>query len=80
MAFTHADISYIQIFPPIGIARLGDSGFDLSTGKPDGEIDFFLPSEIPGTDDMPVSLKGQFRDKNKRIKRQVRPAFSLTRG
>ncbi|KAG1743634.1 uncharacterized protein EDB91DRAFT_1274175 [Suillus paluster] len=71
MSFDPADISYIQIFPPIGIARLGDSGFDLSTGKLDGEIEWFLPSEIPGAEDMPADLKGQFRDANKRIKRQA---------
>ncbi|KAG0698477.1 hypothetical protein DFH29DRAFT_941196 [Suillus ampliporus] len=66
-----ADIAYIQIFPPIGIARLGDSGFDLSTGKPDGDIVHFLPSEIPGTEDMPATLEGQFRDAENRIKRQA---------
>ncbi|KAG1743607.1 uncharacterized protein EDB91DRAFT_1335740 [Suillus paluster] len=65
-------ISYIQIFPPIGIARLGDSGFDLSTGNidDDSEIDWFLPSEIPGTEDMPADL-GKFRDEKNRIKRQA---------
>ncbi|KAL4065368.1 hypothetical protein V8B97DRAFT_2016672 [Scleroderma yunnanense] len=69
-------ISYIQIFPPIGVARLGDSGFNLDTGKPDGDIQWFLPSELPGTDDMPASLNGQFREGEKskhpyRIKRQA---------
>ncbi|KAG0698475.1 hypothetical protein DFH29DRAFT_941178 [Suillus ampliporus] len=73
MSFTPADISYIQIFPPIGIARLGDSGFDLSTGNldPDSKIECFLPSEIPGTEDIPADLKGQFRDSKNRIKRQA---------
>ncbi|KAJ8591361.1 hypothetical protein M405DRAFT_860602 [Rhizopogon salebrosus TDB-379] len=74
MSFTPTDIAYIQIFPPIGISRLGDSGFDLSKGKPDGDIEWFLPSEIPGTEDMPTSLQGQFRDANNRIKRQARLA------
>jgi len=77
MSFLPSDIAYIQIFPPIGIARLGDSGFDLNTGRPDGEIEWFLPSEIPGTEDMPVSLQGKFRDCKNRIKRQVRLEFSF---
>ncbi|KAG2132996.1 hypothetical protein DEU56DRAFT_951148 [Suillus clintonianus] len=71
MSVQPADIAYIQIFPPIGIARLGDSGFDLSTGKSDGDIDWFLPSEIPGTEDMPADLNGRFRDAKNRIKRQA---------
>jgi hypothetical protein len=79
MDFDPTDIAYIQIFPPIGIARLGDSGFDLSKGTPDGEIKWFLPSEIPGTEDMPAGLQGQFRDANNRIKRQARLLFSLTK-
>jgi len=71
MTVHYFEISYIRIFPPIGVARLGDSGFNLDTGKPDGEIQWFLPSDLPGTENMPDSLKGRFRDDHNRIKRQV---------
>ncbi|KAH7909846.1 hypothetical protein BJ138DRAFT_1154322, partial [Hygrophoropsis aurantiaca] len=66
-----SQIQYLKIYPPIGVARLGNSGFDLEHGKPDGEITSFLPSEIPGTLDMPASLKGHFKDAKHRIKRQA---------
>ena len=71
MSIPYPQISYIKIFPPIGVARLGDSGFNLDTGKPDGDIKWFLPSDLPGTENMPDSLNGRFRDDNNRIKRQV---------
>ncbi|KAH7909833.1 hypothetical protein BJ138DRAFT_1114625 [Hygrophoropsis aurantiaca] len=63
-------IHYLKIYPPIGIARVGNSGFDLEHGKPDGEIISFLPSEIPGTKDIPATLNGRFKDDKHRIKRQ----------
>lgn len=48
-------ISRVKIFPPIGIARVGDSGFDLEYGKPDLEaLEYFLPPEIPGRDEVEV--------------------------
>ena len=65
-------VAYAKIFPPVGIARLGDSGFDLDIGEPDGNIVFFLPSDIPGSDDPPPESDGRFRDDEDRIKRQVR--------
>ncbi|KIJ65358.1 hypothetical protein HYDPIDRAFT_27377 [Hydnomerulius pinastri MD-312] len=71
MSFNPGDVSYLKIYPPIGIARLGDSGFDLDTGKPDGKMEWFLPSELPGTEDMPDDLKGRFKDEKHRIKRQA---------
>ncbi|KIM57587.1 hypothetical protein SCLCIDRAFT_1219256 [Scleroderma citrinum Foug A] len=71
MSIPYPQISYIKIFPPIGVARLGDSGFNLDTGKPDGDIKWFLPSDLPGTENMPDSLNGRFRDDNNRIKRQA---------
>lgn len=56
-ALIPADVCCVKIFPPIGIARVGDSGFDLESGKPDLEsLEFFLPSEIPGSDALEVSL------------------------
>ena len=71
MSIEPSKINYIQIFPPIGVARLGDSGFNLDTGKPDGNIDFFLPPEVPGNNNIPDALQGNFRDKKSRIKRMV---------
>ncbi|KAH7909835.1 hypothetical protein BJ138DRAFT_1154305 [Hygrophoropsis aurantiaca] len=71
MSVEPSQIQYLKIYPPIGVARLGNSGFDLEDGKPDGEITSFLPSEIPGTRDMPASLKGRFKDGKNRIKRQA---------
>jgi hypothetical protein len=65
-----SDISLIGIFPPIGIARLGDSGFDLSKGEPDGKAEIFFSSEIPGTDG-PPAVGFKFRDARDRIKRQA---------
>ncbi|OAX37455.1 hypothetical protein K503DRAFT_866864 [Rhizopogon vinicolor AM-OR11-026] len=64
------DIEYVQIFPPIGIARLGDFGFDLSTGQPEGTLEWFLPSEIPGTEET-LDPKGKLRDGKNRTKRQA---------
>ncbi|KAF8555871.1 hypothetical protein OG21DRAFT_1410233 [Imleria badia] len=50
-SFIPANISRVKIFPPIGIARVGDSGFDLHSGNPDLDtLEHFLPSEIPGRD------------------------------
>jgi hypothetical protein len=49
-------IKKIRIFPPIGIARVGNS-----------ESDFFLGPEIPGTVSLP---QGGYRDASKCIKRQ----------
>ncbi|MGI8988015.1 MAG: LodA/GoxA family CTQ-dependent oxidase [Bryobacteraceae bacterium] len=51
-----AEIIYCKIFPPIGIARLGDS--------PDG---YFIGPEAPGC---PPDPDGGFRDVDGRIKRQ----------
>jgi len=71
MTDPYSQIIYIRIFPPLGVARLGDSGFNLDTGEPDGDIKWFLPSDLPGTENMPDSLNGRFRDDKNRIKRQV---------
>jgi len=65
------DVVYAKIFPPIGIARIGDSGFNLDTGLADGEIKYFFPSEIPGSETLPPELNGNFRDEQGRIKRQA---------
>ncbi|TFK38751.1 hypothetical protein BDQ12DRAFT_605201 [Crucibulum laeve] len=67
------DIDRLEIFPPIGIARVGDSGFDLSRGVSYGDIEWFLPSDIPGSDELPPGIQSsdQLRDSKKRIKRQA---------
>ena len=66
-----SQIARVEIFPPIGIARVGDSG-TLPDGKPDPlspEIEYFYGPEVPGLTDHPF---GSFRDSQRRIKRQVR--------
>ncbi len=62
-------IARVEIFPPIGIARVGNSGA-TDTGEPDpkSKIEFFYGPEVPGVTDVPVS---SFRDGNGKIKRQV---------
>ncbi|KAI0825347.1 hypothetical protein BC628DRAFT_1410386 [Trametes gibbosa] len=64
-----AKVSRVEIFPPIGIARVGNSGA-LPDGEPDpkGKIEFFYGPEVPGLTDAPVE---QFRDNFGNIKRQA---------
>ncbi|KAH9850551.1 hypothetical protein C2E23DRAFT_734556 [Lenzites betulinus] len=64
-----AKVARVEIFPPIGIARVGNSGA-LPTGEPDpkGKIEFFYGPEVPGLTDAPVE---QFRDAAGDIKRQA---------
>ncbi|PVF96132.1 hypothetical protein CPB86DRAFT_522864 [Serendipita vermifera] len=50
-------IRHIEIFPPIGISRLGDSNDE-----------YFYGPEVPGRTDHPF---GTFRDRDQRIKRQA---------
>ncbi|KDQ52189.1 hypothetical protein JAAARDRAFT_703348 [Jaapia argillacea MUCL 33604] len=69
--FNPFDVASVKIFPPIGVARVGDSGFDLEAGVDDGDIKFFMPPEIPGVEDVPPELQGNFRDEMNRIKRQA---------
>lgn len=58
----------VAIYPPIGIARVGNSRLeDLDQG-------WFYGPEIPGRFDEP---KGGFKDKNGAVKRQVKN-FSAT--
>ncbi|EED80245.1 predicted protein [Postia placenta Mad-698-R] len=73
LPFNVADVSRIEIYPPIGIARLGDSGFDLVTGHTCGEPQYFFPPEVPGHDQFPPGglVNGAFRDRWQRIKRQA---------
>jgi hypothetical protein len=51
-------IKHVEIFPPIGISRLGDS-----------KDEYFYCPEVPGRADHPF---GKFRDGKQKIKRQVR--------
>lgn len=60
MAFNSEDIVYVDIFPPIGVARVGDSE------------EYYLGPEIPHVDPIP---EGGFKDANHKIKRQVRSFF-----
>ncbi|KAG8993009.1 hypothetical protein FRB90_000814, partial [Tulasnella sp. 427] len=55
------DIAYVDIYPPIAIARVGDSE------------DWFLGPEVPGIDPLP---KKGFRDKDHKIRRCA-PRFRI---
>ena len=63
-------IARLEIFPPIGIARVGDSGTsDNEQSEPKcPDIEYFYGPEVPGVDD---HLFGSFRDPQGRIRRQV---------
>ncbi|KIK63444.1 hypothetical protein GYMLUDRAFT_163033 [Collybiopsis luxurians FD-317 M1] len=52
-----SDIHHIEIFPPIGIARVGDA-----------KEEYYYAPEVPGLDDHPF---GNFRDEKGGIKRQA---------
>ncbi|KAF9803150.1 hypothetical protein IEO21_09749 [Rhodonia placenta] len=73
LLFNVQDVSRIEIYPPIGIARVGDSGFDLVTGVTRGEPQYFFPPEVPGHDQFPPGdlVNSAFRDSSQRIKRQA---------
>lgn len=68
-------IARVEIFPPIGIARVGNSGA-TDTGEPDpkSKIEFFYGPEVPGITDVPHVFgvrDWSFRDGSGKIKRQV---------
>ncbi|KXN92835.1 L-lysine 6-oxidase [Leucoagaricus sp. SymC.cos] len=55
----YSDISYVEIFPPVGISRFGDS-----------EKEYFLAPEVPGRTDPPAGITN-FRDSDQKIRRQA---------
>ncbi|KAI0027075.1 hypothetical protein K488DRAFT_81233 [Vararia minispora EC-137] len=57
-------IRRFEIFPPIGVARVGDSGAE------DTEIEYYYGPEVPGITELP-SEAFKFRDAHYRIKRQA---------
>ncbi|OBZ79331.1 L-lysine 6-oxidase [Grifola frondosa] len=70
-------IARVEIFPPIGIARVGDSG-SLPGGEEDtsSEIEYYYGPEVPGSYGTPVpggseQPFGSFRDGEQRIRRQA---------
>ncbi|KAL1952428.1 hypothetical protein VTO73DRAFT_1577 [Trametes versicolor] len=70
-----AKIARVEIFPPIGIARVGNSGA-TDTGEPDpkSKIEFFYGPEVPGITDVPHVFgvrEWSFRDGSGKIKRQA---------
>ena len=68
-------VAYVEIFPAIGVARMGNSGSDPATGQRSGNpISYFLGPEVPGAASTP---EGGFRDGRQAIKRQVILRFSL---
>ena len=52
-------IAYVEIFPPVGITRFGDS-----------EKEYFLAPEVPGRTSPPAGIVN-FRDSEQHIRRQV---------
>ncbi|CAE6501242.1 unnamed protein product, partial [Rhizoctonia solani] len=56
MAFNPEDIAYADIYPPINVARVGDSD------------KYFIGSEVPGVEPIP---EGGFKDEDQKIKKQV---------
>jgi hypothetical protein len=69
MRIRHDDIEFVEIFPPVGIARVGDS-----------DDKYFFAPEIPGgtapiiepPNDEPTAIEEfRFRDDNHKIKRQA---------
>jgi L-Lysine epsilon oxidase N-terminal len=56
---TASDIHALEIYPPVGIARLGDS-----------EKEYFFAPEVPGNI-KPPTPDGNFRDDQQKIRRQV---------
>ena len=53
-------IMHMAIFPPIGIARVGDS-----------DTECFLAPEVPGRTSPPEGLQSKFRDVHQKLRRQV---------
>lgn len=76
-------ISRVEIFPPVGIARVGDSGVSVDNIAPgakpqpnDGsKIQYYYGPEVPGQDAPPTDPDHPseyiFRDEDGGIKRQV---------
>ena len=61
-------VARVEIFPPIGFARVGDSGTDNGEPDDDSEIQYYYGPEVPGITDHPF---GKFRDEDGGIKRQA---------
>jgi hypothetical protein len=59
------DIAAVEIFPPVGIARVGDS-----------EKEYFFAPEVPGNISPPTPDK-KFRDDQQKIRRQVASSINL---
>lgn len=62
------DIAYVEIFPPIGIARVGNSGSQNGARDPKNPIEAYLAPELPRA--VP-KVTEKFRDTQSRVKRQV---------
>lgn len=62
------DIAFVEIFPPVGIARAGNSGTSRGV-RDDSDIDYFYTPEVPHQTASVADDK--FRDDLGRIKRQV---------
>jgi hypothetical protein len=61
-------IAHVEIYPPVGIARVGDSGTSLGLRDLTTEIEYYYGPEVPGRTDHRF---GTFRDEHGKIKRQA---------
>jgi L-Lysine epsilon oxidase N-terminal/L-lysine epsilon oxidase C-terminal domain len=64
-------IDVIKIFPPIGIARLGNSPPDWPRDDNKDRGESFIGPEIPGNYTPPAPWDGHYKDSKFRIKRQA---------
>ena len=74
MSFDPTKISYVDIYPPIAVARVGgkdsvtSKSYNLTMLLSDSPA-WYLGSQIPGKELIP---EGGFKDADHKIKRQVR--------
>ena len=62
-------VARVEIFPPVGFARVGDSGTTSQDFRDkDHDVQYYYGPEVPGITDHPF---GTFRDDQGRIKRQA---------
>ncbi|GJE98564.1 LodA-like domain-containing protein [Phanerochaete sordida] len=65
-------IARVEIFPPIGFARVGDSGVLPDGTRDDTDpVEYYYAPEVPGLTEPPFGPLESFRDKHQRIKRQA---------
>ena len=74
LTLTPTNIAFVEIFPPIGIARVGNSGTIAGERRPQLAVEYFIGPEVPLSTAQPKrdpQTGYSFRDSKGRIKRQV---------